>query len=1501
MSAALGLFSSTEIVTLPEKDFTVSFGGHTYNCYYIDSQDHSKGVSIGAGDNSLTPIINTETISIPASVTSSAGTFQVKGIATAGFRNCQMKEINLPDSVTNIGEEAFAYCQSLTTFIIPYQITEIKPSTFLDCRALTSVYYGRENSSEYTTRNYSITRIGDHAFDSCVSLASFNCPRKAEFFGRSCFQNCKALRKISFPTIDNVSANKIVIEPYAFADCIALRRVYMEENINHIYDYAFADCHSSLLINYTGSSSSLNGKVEAQWRQRYLAKNRNNSSQDDGPVGNLIKINFGVSPIRGDPNYPGLGITISTDERLLNCGTDETDVVIVPNTGKKYAIISSFSAPDSEDDYMEKDDDIDEYYDITNKLITIPDTVVDPDPTSEDDNIPVKVIEEEVFQNSELKGVTFNGNLVQICNNAFSSSSDLASLDFSNCTSLREVSYQAFNGCEKVAGINLPYSLEYIGAQAFQNCKDVTSMSFYNNNRLLVKTSEKWVDVDGEVLHGFSIPNNSNDGDDGDYYIDLFTNKAYLKSSGSWSELTNVTSGLVDPDPSSGVAGHYYITRSRLKVICEKAFYNAGVNKGSGYIDLVLPETLNDQDAVSSKVMHIDDIADNFREVAVQRSSFEGCKSINTVTMAKPTSEQLALSNSLTYTCSIGTNAFKNCTSLMRFQTSENFYTIGSGCFTDTTYKFKELFLHSAKASLNSSPYDYPFGIGETTTNLGRTLFLGGNPRTELVIYVKGSSPKKIDTNDVYTEGTYVERWNSERGQAFPNYYSWADNDASRVIRSHIPTYYNIDWQDENSILYWRPNPAQNESEFMKRPNIISNFNKGVIAFIKDPANSSNYIATHYYLDDNANKNNQKLCIDLTNVPANANAGLSLSAKEISNNLKTIGSSAFGASSNNKTGSYQRGNYFILPESVTRIEERAFYRAHEENYNYGVRVVTYRNSSGKIIKSDGTAYADDTAFQTYIDSTESSGGSNNDATAKARKGYCCISNYVTYIGRDCFYNHIFESIRLGTGVTFLGTSAFSFLTDHTKTSHKATTITSAASNLSVGTSGGLYYTYTENEVNKKILIYQPPVHKLSTTLSIDDGTSAIGRFAVADTDYVTINLPNSVTTIYGGAFQNNLSLTEVTGGTGLKYIGAYESISVSNNRISYQTVWNNSMPFDIFDYQDYLKTNSTVPYDSAMFNTFKNCTALTTINFKDMTDLVAIGRYAFRNCGNLNNLTGNSRTYSYYYYQSNHTKTPVSISGVDQVNLTSSVLDLTPANDPTALSQFRTIGTECFYDSNKIKFVHIPKTSDPELESKLNLEKNAFKASNGTYMLISETAEQAAADNTLNWLGAANHYISGWNNSNDRYFYVDSAFMILNDAPSDSYGVEGSYCLNRSNGTFLKKVSGTWTDVTVAEPGCTIRTDAKKPDTSKYNYGDYWYSGSGNCLVYKKVLANNKPEWRGVGDLPTTETYDGTNYSNAKYNYWTYDSNGNVIIFKQGNNANAQQLAREFFYYGIAN
>ena len=96
------------------------------------------------------------TYTIPDSVTT---------IGDRAFAPCSsLTSVTIGDSVTTIGEYAFCGCDSLTSVAIPDSVTTIGDYAFYECRSLTSVTIGN-----------SVTTIGENAFNFCRSLTSIYC------------------------------------------------------------------------------------------------------------------------------------------------------------------------------------------------------------------------------------------------------------------------------------------------------------------------------------------------------------------------------------------------------------------------------------------------------------------------------------------------------------------------------------------------------------------------------------------------------------------------------------------------------------------------------------------------------------------------------------------------------------------------------------------------------------------------------------------------------------------------------------------------------------------------------------------------------------------------------------------------------------------------------------------------------------------------------------------------------------------------------------------------------------------------------------------------------------------------------------------------------------------------------------------------------------------------------------------------------------------------------
>lgn len=202
-------------------------------------------------DDAFRVCLALESVNIPKSV---------KKIGASAFVVCRkLRKLDIPEGVEEIADYTFEHCDLLEAVNIPESVKRIGLNAFYDCESLKNITL----PSGLTELGISalakcvklkkieipktLKEISDHAFESCVELESVIIPHCVEVIAAQAFTNCQKLAEIEIPdTVRKIGA-------HAFAQCRALERVIIPEGVTEIGGRAFGDCRNLKQVEFPES------------------------------------------------------------------------------------------------------------------------------------------------------------------------------------------------------------------------------------------------------------------------------------------------------------------------------------------------------------------------------------------------------------------------------------------------------------------------------------------------------------------------------------------------------------------------------------------------------------------------------------------------------------------------------------------------------------------------------------------------------------------------------------------------------------------------------------------------------------------------------------------------------------------------------------------------------------------------------------------------------------------------------------------------------------------------------------------------------------------------------------------------------------------------------------------------------------------------------------------------------------------------------------------------
>lgn len=409
----------------------------------------------------LTWEYNTETKVLTISGTGAMSDFdwQTGGMLAPWVKNnniyIYLEKVVISDGVTSIGENAFFWCDKITSVTI----------------------------------SSSVKSIGMGAFYSCIALTDITIPNGAESIGKDAFQYCDRLKEVTIPgSVKSIGEG-------AFYSCDELTKVTIQDGAESICDNAFSGCKELTDITLPDSVTSIGDNAfyntayyndESKWENTVLYIGNHLIKADENISGDY-SIKPETKTIADCAFYYCNHLTsIEIPNSVVSIGNRAFDScngltsITIPKSVIKIGDCAFYTCFDLSEINVDEDNTAycSEYGVLYNKekteLIRFPKEKADTSFT-----IPNSVtkIADGAFENCQyLKSVTIPDGVTSIGNDAFNSCSGLTSVTIPD--GVTSLDNKAFFGCSSLTSVTIPNSVTSIGENAFLNCNKLNEVNY---------------------------------------------------------------------------------------------------------------------------------------------------------------------------------------------------------------------------------------------------------------------------------------------------------------------------------------------------------------------------------------------------------------------------------------------------------------------------------------------------------------------------------------------------------------------------------------------------------------------------------------------------------------------------------------------------------------------------------------------------------------------------------------------------------------------------------------------------------------------------------------------------------------------------------------------------------------------------------------------------------------------------------------------------------------
>ena len=428
----------------------------------------------------------------------------VTAIGDYAFENNKtMMGVTIPDSVKSIGNHAFENCTSLLGIVIPDSVESIGVSAFSGCTSLASAklpenkkFVILQNSVFYKCKSLaginipnSVTKIEGGAFSECSNLSTVTLSKSLTYLGGASFENCDRLTEIEIPK----SLESCGVDWYGnssnrggpFTVCDNLKKVTFEQGTTEIAENLFYNCPGIEKIEIPDTVTTIENSGFKSCSSLSEVIIPDSVTKIEGGAfsecSNLSTVTLSKSlTYLGGASFENCDrlTEIEIPKSLESCGVDWYGNS--SNRGGPFTVCDNLKKVTFEQGTTEIAENL--FYNCPGiEKIEIPDTVT--------------TIENSGFRLcSNLSEVTISDSVTKIESGAFAECTSLSAITIPN--SVEKIGYNLFDGCSVLEKVSLSDKLTIIPSSIFRNCvklndivlpekiTEIESQAFYNCNAL---------------------------------------------------------------------------------------------------------------------------------------------------------------------------------------------------------------------------------------------------------------------------------------------------------------------------------------------------------------------------------------------------------------------------------------------------------------------------------------------------------------------------------------------------------------------------------------------------------------------------------------------------------------------------------------------------------------------------------------------------------------------------------------------------------------------------------------------------------------------------------------------------------------------------------------------------------------------------------------------------------------------------------------------------------